>query len=154
MTSSLRVEVEKLRRRCRPEELDFCLTSADVPPLADFIGQERAVRAMEFGLTMKAPGYNIYVAGPPGTGKSTYTQAVVSQYAAREKPPQDWCYLYNFADPDRPLAVALPAGAGQLLQKDMEELVADLRTAIPKAFEEGQYERDKAAIVQEFQRQM
>ncbi len=154
MTSSLRVEVEKLRRRCRPEELDFCVTSADVPPLTDFIGQERAVRAMEFGLTMKAPGYNIYVAGPPGTGKSTYTQAVVSQYAAREKPPQDWCYLYNFTDPDRPLAVALPAGAGQALQKDMEELVADLRTAIPKAFEEGQYERDKAAIVQEFQRQM
>jgi predicted ATPase with chaperone activity len=71
LKEKLRVPVERLRRYCRPDELGF-ETTAEVQPLKDFIGQERAVRAMQFGVTMSAPGYNVYVAGPTGTGKSTY----------------------------------------------------------------------------------
>ncbi|TEB18027.1 Lon protease [Pelotomaculum sp. FP] len=149
-----RVPVERLRRTCKPEELDFCMTTEDVPPLDGFIGQERAVRAMQFGLAMDAPCYNIFVVGRPGTGKSTYVQAVVAQTASKRSQPSDWCYIYNFAEPDRPLAVALPAGEGRGFQKSMEEFVSDLRVALPKAFEGGDYEQQKDAIVQSVSQKM
>jgi lon-related putative ATP-dependent protease len=148
------VPTESLRRVCCGEELDFCQTTEDMQPPEGFIGQERAVRAMQFGLSMKAPGYNIFVAGPPGTGKSTYVQAIVSQAAAGGSVPDDWCYIYNFSDKDRPLAVSLPAGGGRGFKDDVEELLADLRVNIPKAFESGDYENKKGAIVQSVQQKM
>ncbi|MDD2554042.1 MAG: AAA family ATPase [Desulfotomaculaceae bacterium] len=149
-----RVAFEKLKRVCRDEELDFCKTTADLRPLDGFIGQERAVRAMQFGLAMNAPGYNISVVGPPGTGKSTYAQAIVSQAALGGSVPGDWCYIYNFSDKDRPLAVSLPTGEGRVFKKDMEELLSDLRVTIPKAFEDGDYEHKKETIVQAVQLKM
>lgn len=148
------VPVEKLRKVCCGEELDFCRTTEDMQPPEDFIGQERAVRAMQFGLSMNAPGYNIFVVGPPGTGKSTYVQAVVSQAASAGTVPDDWCYIYNFSDKDRPLAVSMPAGEGRGFKRDVEELLADLRVNIPKAFESGDYENQKDAIIQGVQQKM
>lgn len=152
--SKYKVPAERLRKVCCGEELDFCRTTEDMQPPEDFIGQERAVRAMQFGLAMKAPGYNIFVVGPPGTGKSTYVQAIVSQAAAGGSVPDDWCYIYNFNDKDRPLAVSLPAGEGRGFKKDVEELLADLRVNIPKAFESGDYESQKDAIVHDVQQKM
>lgn len=152
--SKYKVPAERLRKVCCGEELDFCRTTEDMQPPEDFIGQERAVRAMQFGLAMKAPGYNIFVVGPPGTGKSTYVQAIVSQAAAGGSVPDDWCYIYNFNDKDRPLAVSLPAGEGRGFKKDVEELLADLRLNIPKAFESGDYESQKDAIVHDVQQKM
>ncbi|MEW6424670.1 MAG: AAA family ATPase [Bacillota bacterium] len=149
----LKVPAEKLRRRCNPDELSYN-TTAEVPPLQDFIGQERAVRAMQFGLAMRAPGYNIYVAGPTGTGKSTYVQAVVNQAAMNRPVPDDWCFLYNFANPDQPAAVSLPPGRGQIFKQDMEELIGDLRALIPKAFEGTDYEQNKQAIISELEHQI
>ena len=148
------VPVEKLRKVCCEEELDFCRTTEDMQPLEGFIGQERAVRAMQFGLSMTAPGYNIFVVGPPGTGKSTYVQAIVSKAAAEGTVPDDWCYIYSFSDKDRPLAVSLPAGEGRGFKDDVEELLVDLRVNIPKAFESGDYENKKGAIVQSVQQKM
>lgn len=148
------VPVEKLRRKCTEEELLFCETTEDIPPLDGFVGQERAVRAMRFGLSISAPGYNIYMAGSPGTGKSTYAQAVVSQAAVKGTVPDDWCYINNFDDPDRPLAVSLPAGKGLEFQKEMGELLADLRAAIPKAFESADYEQKKESVIQYVQQEM
>ncbi len=149
-----KVPVEKLKRVCHSKELDFCDTTADIEPLDGFIGQDRAVRAMQFGLAMKAPGYNIFVVGPPGTGKSTYVQAIVSQAAAGAPRSGDWCYIYNFTDKDRPLAVSLPSGEGRGFKNDMEELLSDLRVTIPKAFEGGDYEKKKDAIVQSVNQKM
>ncbi len=153
LKEKLRVPVERLRRYCRPDELGF-ETTAEVQPLKDFIGQERAVRAMQFGVTMSAPGYNVYVAGPTGTGKSTYINDVLSREAARRSVPGDWCYLYNFSNPDQPRVVSLPAGAGKGLQKDIEDLIKDLRVAIPKAFEGEEYEHQKTAIMQELEQEI
>ncbi|AEF93728.1 peptidase S16, lon domain-containing protein [Desulfotomaculum nigrificans CO-1-SRB] len=149
-----RVEVNRLRRRYQPEELEFCTTSADVPPLKDFIGQERAVKSMQFGLNMKAPGYNIFVSGPPGTGKTTYIQTVVTQVAAREEVPGDWCLLYNFNNPDMPLAVTLPAGMGQKFQRDMSNLIEELKTGLAKLFEGKDYENRKNTILRGLQQQL
>lgn len=147
---NLRVPVERLRRYCRPDEL-CCETTEEVQPLKDFIGQERAVRAMQFGVNMRAPGYNVYVAGPTGTGKSTYINDVLKRVAGQGSTPGDWVYLYDFANPDRPRAVSLPATSGKSFQKDMEDLAKDLKAAIPKAFEGEAYENKKAAIVQELE---
>ena len=149
------VPVSQLKRVCDcATELSFCRTSMDAPQLDEVIGQDRAVRSMQFGLAMDAPGYNIYVVGPPGTGKSTYVQAVVNQVAARGPVAFDWCYIHNFSAKDSPLAVSLPAGQGIVFQKDMQELVADLKAAIPKAFESSDYDSRKDTIVQAVQQEM
>jgi len=152
-SNHLEVPFESLRRRCKPDEITYDSTD-QVSPLRDFIGQERAIKAMQFGLAMKAPGYNIYVAGPPGTGKSTYVQTVLTQAAARMAVPDDWCFLYNFSNPDQPIAISLPSGRAQVFKKDMGELIMDLRTAIPKAFEGIDYEKNKQAIVSELEQQI
>jgi lon-related putative ATP-dependent protease len=150
-----RIPVEKLKKVCDFEdELDFCKTSLDVPPLDGVIGQERAVRSMQFGLAMDATGYNLFVVGPPGTGKSNYVEAIVSQIAKSGPTPADWCYLNNFIDRDKPLAVSLPAGLGRGFQKDMEELIADLKVAIPKSYEGSDYEQQKDFIIQSIQQKM
>ncbi|OPX88823.1 MAG: hypothetical protein A4E53_01782 [Pelotomaculum sp. PtaB.Bin104] len=149
-----KVPVEELRRVCTQEELDFCKSTLDVSPLDGFIVQDRTARSLQFGLSMSAPGYNIFVVGPPGTGKSTYTQAVVEQAAAGGDVPEDWCYINNFTDQDRPVAVSLPAGEGRGFQIDMEELLEDLRLAIPKAYESGEFEQQKSAIIQTVQQEM
>lgn len=145
--------MEKLRRYCRPDELRYD-TSEEVTPLKDFIGQERAVRAMQFGLAMRAPGYNIYVAGPPGTGKSTYVQEILRQVSLSAKAPDDWVYLYNFSNPDNPVAISLSRGTGAIFQRDMEAMIRDFRTAIPKSFEGADYEQNRAAIIQEAEQEI
>lgn len=135
-----KVPVEKLRKVCNYEdELDFCKSSLDISPLHEIIGQERAVKAMEFGLAMDVSGYNIFVVGQPGTGKNTYAKNAVMQVAEKGSVPEDWCYIYNFKDSDKPLSVSLPSGMGREFQTDMEDLVSSLKNAIPKAFESSDY---------------
>src|SRR6056297_1281949 len=130
---TLELPVEALRKRCKHEdELDFCHTSLDVAPSETVIGQERAMRSMEFGLRMRANGYNIFVVGPPGTGKSTYIQSALNEAATNAEAPDDWCYLYHFDQPERPLAVSMPPGRGAALQKGMQDLVQTLHTALPE----------------------
>ncbi|NLJ57335.1 MAG: AAA family ATPase, partial [Tissierellia bacterium] len=131
-----RLAVDKLRKNCSiSEDLNFCQTSEDVSVLEGVIGQDRAVKSMEFGLSMEAPGYNIFVLGPQGTGKSTYTNTVLSKIASKRQVPEDWCYINNFSQWDKPLAISLPAGQGKVFQKDMEKLITNLVVSIPKAFE-------------------
>lgn len=146
-------------RTLRPEELRYVCdltqfefeTTESVPPLEGIIGQDRAVRAMEFGLAIKRPGYNIFMTGPTGTGKISYTQTLVNEVAGTENPPDDWCYVYNFADHGHPVALRLPCGTGSRFAKDMAELVDSLKLEIPKAFDADDYERQKAGIFKNFQ---
>lgn len=143
---------EQLRMRFPPERLAG-ETTDDIEPLEGIIGQERAVRAMEFGLRVKHPGYNIYMAGPTGTGKNTYARRIVQEVARREPVPDDWVYVYNFDAPDEPIALNLPPGMGSELARDMEELVEELKVAIPRRFESDDYEKQRDAIIREFQEQ-
>ncbi|MBI2914352.1 MAG: AAA family ATPase [Firmicutes bacterium] len=146
------LSANELRSLCDPSQFDF-LTTAEVPPLEGIIGQGRAIRAMEFGLRIKSRGYNIFVTGPSGTGKNTYVRDEVRKHAALERVAEDWCYIYNFRRPDEPLALCLPAGTGHEFRQDMEELVEELKSDIPKAFESEDYEKQKEAVVREFQEQ-
>lgn len=142
----------ELANRCQCEELGF-RTTAELEPLDDIIGQERAVSAMEFGLRIKREGYNIFVAGLTGTGRSSYAKSISKRIAATEKVPDDWCYVYNFENPDRPKAINLPAGLGHIFVEDMEKLVKKLKLSIPKAFQGEEYEKQRREIFEEFQSQ-
>lgn len=150
-----KIPVDKLRKNCSiGEDLNFCSTSKDVSVLEGVIGQDRAVKSMEFGLSMGASGYNIFVLGPQGTGKTTYAQTVVSKTASKRDIPDDWCYINNFSEWDKPLAISLPAGQGKVFQKDMEKLITNLVVYIPKAFEGSNFQQQKDSVIQKTNKQM
>lgn len=145
-----RVPPEKLRWICSPELLEFEDTS-ELPELEGTIGQKRALRSIEFGLGMTECGFNLYISGEAGTGRTTSIMELLKRRAKDEPDPNDWCYVYNFKNPDNPVALALTAGMGNELEKDMRELLTAVRVNIPKALESKEYETNKSAIVQEHQ---
>lgn len=134
MTRRSQVQLADLRCLCDPSIFKF-ETTAEIEPLDQVIGQERAVRAITFGLEMKSPGYHIFVTGPEGTGKTTIVQEIVHQAAKALPTPSDWCIVNNFKDPYRPRAVALKPGQAARFAKSLERLVADLKIRLPKAFQ-------------------
>ncbi len=124
----------------------------DLRPCEDFIGQKRAVDAITFGLGMEYGEYNIYLAGPTGVGKSTTIETILARVAKDRPTPGDWCYVYNFQDPNEPKAIELPTGRGKLFKKDMDEFLQVLKTDIPRAFESKEFEEQRQNIMNEFQR--
>jgi len=103
---------ESLRKECDPNVMR-CKTTQELVPLSEIIGQERAVRALKFGLGIRDQGFNIYVAGYPGTGRKTAVKNFVEEIARVEPVPPDWCYVNNFANQYEPKAIQLPAGKGK-----------------------------------------
>ena len=128
-----------------PTQLGFEDTS-ELEPLTDIIGQERAVEALEFGLSMKSPGFNLYVSGPVGTGKATLVRQMVKRLAQSAPAPFDWCYVNNFQDPSRPVSLSFPAGQGCAFKRDMTAFIEGLRRDIPAAFEGKKYLDAKAKL--------
>ena len=122
----LRVPPEKLARDCNPDELGF-ETTDEVSPLEGTIGQERAINALEMGLDIDKPGFNLYLSGLPGTGRNTALRSYVDGIAANKPIPPDWGYVYNFQDPSQPKAISLPCGMIRVLADDMRDLVHDCR---------------------------
>ncbi len=148
--NDLRVPLDNLRWVCDPEMLDFSTTD-DLPELEGTIGQERALRSIDFSLGMTEGGFNLYISGEAGTGRTSSIMNLLKKRAREEPAPSDWCYVYNFKSPDNPTALALSAGMGNELEKDMRELLAGVRADIPKALESKEYENNKTTIVQEQQ---
>ncbi|HEY3423532.1 MAG TPA: ATP-binding protein, partial [Negativicutes bacterium] len=151
MAKCQEIPAEKLRFTCN-ETLFAFETTAEVPPLEVMIGQERAVKAVEFGLVAKNPGYNIFMSGLVGTGKITYAKAAVAKIACQQdSKPSDWCYVNNFDNPSQPIALSLPAGLGSSLRDDMQELISDVKSEIAKAFSGDEYEKGKGDLLKTFQ---
>ncbi len=144
------VSPEDLYRRCDPGQLGF-ETTKDVAPLDGIVGQERALSSLEFGLDIRAEGYNLFVAGPPGTGRNSTLQAIVRRIAGQRPVPMDWCYVHNFVDQHQPLAVSLPAGRGRILTHDMESLIEACRREIPRHFESEIYSQKRDEVTRELQ---
>ncbi|HXI09978.1 MAG TPA: Lon-like protease helical domain-containing protein, partial [Thermodesulfobacteriota bacterium] len=139
--------VDDLRWKCDPGKFDF-KTTDEVPSLQEIIGQDRALKSIEFGLGIANSNYNIFVLGESGTGKSTTVMDIIKKKAEGEPIPDDWCYVYNFSNPDAPTALSLPHGRGEALAVDMDELVESLRRDIPKVFESRDYEKHRDEIVE------
>ena len=149
LQTARKLSAEELSRRCDLNSFDF-ETTDQLPPLSDFIGQERAMRAVDFGAGIACHGFNVYALGLPGSGKTTLIRKFLEQIATIEPTPDDWCYVNNFDDPHRPHALRLPAGQGVALRKDMGELMDRCRLDIPKAFESEEYEQEKAQVTQSY----
>ena len=125
----------QLRWKCPLE--DVAPQEGGEPP---FIGQDRAQKALVFGLSMEYDGYNVYVAGPEGLGKTTYVMELLQSLCKKRSIPSDWCYVYNFANPQNPIALSLPPGKGKELQQEMDNLIETLKRELPKAFESKDFE--------------
>ncbi|MBW2633233.1 MAG: AAA family ATPase, partial [Deltaproteobacteria bacterium] len=121
MKETHKLAVSELRYTCNPEVFKFKNT-AEIEPLDEVIGQERAVHAIDFGLNMNSPGYNIFVTGIEGTGRTTIVRDITSKYAQSLPTPCDWCMVNNFHDEYRPKAIPVPSGSAVLLSKQMNRL--------------------------------
>ncbi|MCW3999923.1 MAG: AAA family ATPase [Candidatus Bathyarchaeota archaeon] len=133
-----KLPVEKLRNVCDDNFLR-CESTKDLTPLSEIIGQERAVRALKFGLGIKDHGFNMYVAGYPGTGRKTAVKSFVEAQAKTLPVPSDWCYVNNFGNPYEPKAIELPPGRGKEFRGDMKNFIENVKSALPKAFESEDY---------------
>lgn len=130
--------------------LDFDTTS-DLEPLAEIVGQDRAMSALEMGLGIRQDGYNIFVAGLTGTGKKETIRRSLEKRLVGSEIPNDWVYVHNFENSDEPWAIDLPHGKGRQLRKDMERLVEQLREALPKAFRQQDFTHEKEELNQKYQ---
>src|SRR6185369_10666 len=145
-----RVALEQLRWVCDPEQFDFT-TTAEIAELEGAIGQERALKSIDFGLGMQVDGFNLYLAGEAGTGRSSTIKNLLKKRAASEPQPPDLCYVFNFKLPDNPICLSLPAGLGSELVIDMKEMVDGVKTNIPKALDSKDYETGRQALIEEYQ---
>jgi lon-related putative ATP-dependent protease len=143
-----RLRPDDLRSVCDPATLGFSST-ADLAPIDDMIGQARAVSATGFGIAMRREGYNLFVLGPPRTGKTTAMRRALARAAQDEPTPSDFCYVHNFADAYCPVALELPPGRGRALRDEMARLVEECRTRLPRAFEAEEFERQRSRILEE-----
>lgn len=147
--NDLKLKPEQLKHTVSPEQLPF-ETTEEVETLQTIIGQKRGVDVMKFGLHANRDGYNIYIAGLPGTGKTTFARAMVEDFAQREATLFDWCYVYNFKDQYKPKLLQLPVGLGLKLSESMEQLIKNLKTDIPRAFNEESYLTEKKELTEQF----
>ncbi|MCG8607082.1 AAA family ATPase [bacterium] len=145
-----KVPVNKLRWQCDPKSLDF-ETTDEVECCNEIIGQQRALRAIKMGLEIKSPGYNIFVAGLTGTGKTTTIKKLLEQIDKKGGIPDDICYVYNFSHPDKPSVLRLPAGKGKAFANDMDELIGALNSNIPKILDSDEYKKRSKEVLARFE---
>jgi lon-related putative ATP-dependent protease len=144
-----KLEPGDVRRTCDPASLGFESTEALEAPIA-IIGQDRALKALQFGLQIQNSGFNIYAAGLPGTGKMTAITAFLERVAKDKEAPDDWCYVHNFDDPYRPRALKLKAGQAVQFQRDMRRLIETAQTDVRKAFDSEDYSKRREATARAF----
>ncbi len=149
MSKKFEVKTADLRCICDPRVFKFKNTT-EIKPLKAVIGQQRAVQAIEFGLNMKSPGYNIFVTGVEGTGKSTIAKDIVTKHAKTLSGPDDWCLVNNFKDQFRPKAIAVSCGKAAHFSKTMNKLIEDLATDLPSAFESKAYLKRLSVIKKKY----
>jgi predicted ATP-dependent protease len=124
-----------------------CDSTGDLTPFEGIIGQDRALSALKFGLNIRKAGFNIFVSGLAGTGKTTVIKSFLDSLATKKEIPPDWCYIYNFKDADRPSALKVPAGTGQLLHKDMKHIIDNVRRTLIQTFASKEYSNRRAELV-------
>ncbi|MGH6816853.1 MAG: AAA family ATPase, partial [Hyphomicrobiaceae bacterium] len=139
----------ELRRTVDPATLGFA-TTRELDPISGLIGQDRALKAIEFGVNMKSHDFNMFVLGPPGSGKTTAVRSYLRQRVHAAPVPPDWIYVNNFEDFNRPRAIRLPCGRARELAKGMVAAIDELRITLPSAFESDEYQARRRAIDEEF----
>ena len=146
------VPPERLRARCEPNSFTF-ETTASLPIPPRMVGQERAADALEFGLGVSDNHYHLFAAGPPGSGRSVAAEDAVRRIAAPMLVPDDWCYVFNFAQPYVPHALSLPAGRAKPFAKEVDDLVNTTRLALQDAFQSELYRKVRRESLQGLEKQ-
>ena len=146
-----RVPIKLLKNRCSPLAFDF-KTTDDIPASREIIGQERAMEALKFGLSIKKKGYNIYISGLTGTGRNSYSYIIAKEVAKEKETPRDWCYVFNFKKPECPKAISFEAGKGKILKDKMSKVISNIKIDIPKSLESKDYEENKNIIYSQYQK--
>ena len=141
---------KELKLTCDPKVFNF-ETTDELESISTGIGQERGLKALEFGLNVDINGYNVYVEGPYGVGKTSYVKTSLKTISKKRKVPNDWCYLYNFDNPNEPVAVSLPAGQGKEFKETMKSFINDIRVDLKNTFNNEDFEKEKNLIKQEYE---
>ncbi|MBI3363365.1 MAG: AAA family ATPase [Ignavibacteriae bacterium] len=147
--SAQEIPITQLRWRCDPKSLGIATTN-DIKPTKEIIGQERALKAIRLGLTMKHPGYNVFVTGFSGTGRMTTIKRMLTEFQHASIPLKDRCYVHNFKNPDQPILITLAAKQGNSFRNAMEMLVSDLIKNIPAAFERKRFKDERKRTMEHF----
>lgn len=141
---------KSLKNICNPNNFKF-ETTDDLDSKDLIYGQDRGIKALEFGLDVEAKGYNLYLEGPSGVGKTMYTKNYVTKIATKKKTPDDWCYIYNFEEPNEPIAVSLPAGKGKEFRDDMTSFISDIKRDIKLTFGNEDFDKQKSLMQSNFE---
>lgn len=150
MKKTNELNYKDLRMVCNPKQFEF-ETTLELDPIDTVIGQDRGIKALEFGLNVDVKGYNLYVEGPSGVGKTMYTKNYLNSISKKKKVPQDWCYIYNFDNPNEPIAISFPAGGGKEFQDLMDHFINDIKIDIKSTFNNEEFEKERTLIKQEFE---
>ena len=143
------LNAKDLKNICNPNIFSF-ETTDELEPIYSGIGQDRGIKALEFGLNVDVRGNNLYLEGPSGVGKTMYTKNYLNTISKKKKVPSDWCYIYNFDNPNEPIAVSLPAGEGKEFKDLMDRFITDIKNDIKSTFNNEEFEHERALIKQEF----
>ncbi len=146
MTMDFRLKAQELTSLCNLDDFSFNTTD-ELKPLKGIIGQERGTSALRFGLKMKEKGYNIYVTGMGGTGRTTFTNSIANEFAIDKPVPSDWVYVYNFKRKESPKALSLAPGKGKKFKEDVESTIENLKKVIPETFKGMEYESRKSDLI-------
>ncbi|MBR4110238.1 MAG: AAA family ATPase [Clostridia bacterium] len=145
MAKTKELSYTQLKKECDPTIFKF-KTTKELENFSGVIGQARGIKALEFGVNIDIKGYNIYMEGPTGIGKTIYARNYLQKIAKDKPVPDDWCYIYNFEDPNEPIAVNLPAGLGKKFTADMDAFIETIKAEIKSAFNNQDFEKEKATI--------
>ena len=150
MKNKNELNYKQLKVTCDPKIFKF-ETTENLEGIHTGIGQDRGIKALEFGINVSIKGYNLYVEGPSGVGKTMYTKNYLRKIAKKKKVPQDWCYIYNFNNPNEPIAVSLQAGHGKEFKEDMDNFVKEIKKDIKATFNNDDFEKEKEIIKKEYE---
>ncbi len=150
MKNKNEINYKNLKMTCNPNIFNF-ETTEELESIQSGIGQDRGIKALEFGLQVDVNGYNLYLEGPSGVGKTMYTKNYLNKIATKKKVPSDWCYIYNFENPNQPISVELPAGQGKEFRESMDGFIKEIKKDIKKTFNNDDFDKEKALIKQKFE---
>lgn len=150
MKNKNELSYKQLKVTCDPSVFKF-ETTENLESITTGIGQDRGIKALEFGINVNIKGYNLYVEGPSGVGKTMYTKNYLRKVAQKKKVPHDWCYIYNFNNPNEPIAVSLQAGHGKEFKEDMDNFIKEIKKDIRNTFNNDDFEKEKALIKKEYE---
>jgi lon-related putative ATP-dependent protease len=144
------LDIKEYRNVYEPGKVE-CASTEEMRPLEEIIGQERALRALRFGLEIREAGFNVYAAGAQGTGRVRAVRSFLDELAKAKPRASDWVYVHNFENQYEPNAVALPAGRGTAFREDVKRFIEEARQALPRAFQSEEYAKRRDETLQSLQ---